>query len=299
MKVIAILPICWYSLLFYLGFYYLELDQQLLASFFEVGWENYKGPSLSSPENQYFGLWLFSTLVSAFLLRFAPFEETALNKILFRLNVLFFLSYLFLSVLDGDSSMYETKIWWISTSLIQVMGHSMLLVENPLTTYINNTLKYLFGVQALVYGGLLALGFYYLQWDAALVAEAAKLGPEHHEMVMVPEGRATKVPEMHYHLLLILTSLCTLGITILINDSAFNRWRSRSIFLLLSLILYSVVVYLNGYSYTMEQTKVFWMGGCSLVLLFFAFLAWTTKAPVSKFDTIYEDNVLDDFSRLH
>ncbi|MGH1335393.1 MAG: hypothetical protein ACRBFS_04635 [Aureispira sp.] len=296
LRIAAFLSIGWYGLLFFLGFHYLELDQQLLAVFFEEGWQNYNGPSLSSPENQYFGLWLFSTLGSAFVLHLLPSDKTALIKTLLLINISFLVSYLFLFLIDGDISMNESKIWWIITSVSQLVGHGMLAFEYDLTNYTNKTLKYIFLLQALTYGGLLSLGFYYLQWDAELVAESTELGWEHHENVMVPEGRAVKVPEMNYHLILILACILSFALLILTKNS--NQWRAALFFTLIGFTLYSAIVYFNGYSYTMQETKGWWIGGCSMVIALSSILFWQTKAPEPDFDPIHQDNLLDDLSGL-
>lgn len=295
-RMAAFLSVGWYGLLFFWGFYYLALDQELYEEFFRVGWENYEGLSLSYPENAYYSKWLYSTLVSFFILRFLPLEQSLFKTKLIIVNLLFCLSYLGLYFVDGDISIKEGKVWWIITSICQVVGHSMLIAEEMLKEHSQRFLKFIYSFQALLYLGFIGLGLYYWQWDLELVEEKENLGWQHHDKVMVPAGRAVKVPELNYHTILMVGAVLSLAMNALVGPS--NKWLSRLNVLLLLFTLYSGVVYFNGYSFTMQETMGWWISGCGWVAAIFAILAWQTKPATPDLEPLYEDNLLDDFSSL-
>lgn len=295
-RMAGLLSVGWYALLFYGGFYYLNLDQELYEEFFRVGWENYEGLSLSYAENSYYSYWLSSSLVSLFILRFFPLKQSLFKSKLIVVNLLFLLSYVALYFMDGDISIKESKIWWMITSISQIVGHSMLISEQVLKQHSQRFLKFIYSFQALLYLGFIGLGFYYWQWDLALLEEKENLGWQHHDNVMVPAGRAVKIPELNYHTILIVGAILSLAMNALVGPT--NKWLLRLNALLLLLLVYSGVVYFNGYSFTMQETMGWWISGCGLVAAIFALLTWQTKAPIPSWGSLYKDNLLDDFSSL-
>ena len=298
MKAIPIIHILWYSFLFYLGFYYLELDRQLLDTFFEVGWSNYNGPPLDSPENSYFSIWLGSSLLSVALLLLFVQRKAAHFVVYIRwMSALFAVVYFFLYWADGDANMKETKIWWTLTSIGQLLGNGLLLTGNHFIQHRDKYLRQFFLFQALFYAALIGVGFYYLYWDWELLDEVARMGNLHHDNVMLREGRASKVPELNYHSLLVVATVLSLALLALAHLDM--RWKSFLRNSLIGLLLYSFFIYLsNTYKYTMFGTMTFWLLGCGAVSAF-SFLLYKNIEVAPEIRTPnYRDDVLDDFSGL-
>lgn len=296
LKVFLLLSLAWYGYLLYLGFSYLEWDLELYQEFMRVGWDKYEGPSLATPENHYFGVWLLSTLVSTILVFAVPTEKNVMVLCFAAINFLLLISYIILQVADGDFSLQETQILWIVSALIELIGHGILLIEKPLTKRIRQQPSSLFLGYTLASFCLIGVGFYYWQWDIALVTEKARLGNIHHNNSMIPEGRAVKVPELQYHLMLAFTSLLALALVYLVQLRSKLLTVLKVLFFIL--LLYSMVVYANGYSFTMEETVGWWVGLCSVIGLLSGVLFWTTRKPVDDLGPVYEDDLLDDFSKF-
>ncbi|MFK7797540.1 MAG: hypothetical protein AB8E82_08810 [Aureispira sp.] len=296
MKAIPTLHILWYSFLFYLGFEYIALDRQLLNDFSEVGWNNYNGLPLDAPENQYFSLWLGSSILSMVMLLFVRREAAPFVVYVRWMTVFFGLVYLFLYWADGDPNIRETSLWWALTSASQVLGNVLLLFNNRFIRYKNDSLRKLFLLQALGYLVLVGVGLYYLYWDGQLAQEIERMGDLHHDNVMLGEGRGNKVPERNYHRLLIVTSI--LSLVLLYWTRVDNPWKLPLRFSLIGLFLYSFFIYAsNTYKYTMFGTLTFWMLGCGVVSAFSFLLHKNIKVEPEMLPPAYRDDVLDDFLR--
>lgn len=285
----------WYSCLLYLGFCYLEWNQASYENS-PIDWEYYAGVYLSTPEKRYFGLWVLSTAVSMFFLVRTSVEQSRRGVHLGLINFFLLFSYILLYAASEDFNLQETKIWWVISTLIQLIGHSILLVEQPLLKPINTYSSLLFLGYAAVFFCLLGLGFYYWQWDTALVAERLQEGEAHYYYTMVPEGGATKTPELHYHLMLAIASLFYLSLIHLLQWS--NNLLTTLKVACFFVLLYSVFVYVNGYAYTMGGTVGWWVGSCSFIGLLSGILFWKNRKTVGRGKALYRDNLLDDFSTL-
>ena len=282
----------WYGFLWYLGYYYLAWDNQLMREFFDVGWNNYEGPSLSSSENQYYGIWVLSGVVSIIALRGVFRKPTTFGIGLLSSNGFFTLIYVGLWLWDGDASMQETQVFWTVGCLLQLSLCGILLVEESLKQQLRGVLL----GQFLAYVFLIGLGVYYWQWDLQLLKEREMLGFEHHNEVMIPEGRSVKVPEMRYHFVLLLAATLSLLFSFLTATS--NKWWLSIRFAAMGLLLYASIVYFNGYTFEMAETRYWWMGWCGSLALLHLALFWKDNANSISSSVGYQSNVLDDLSHL-
>lgn len=78
MKVLYCLHGLLYAYLLYLGFFYLELDEQLRGEFDRVGWQNYDGLDLDYPENTYYAIWIGCSIISFFLARMVSESKSSI-----------------------------------------------------------------------------------------------------------------------------------------------------------------------------------------------------------------------------
>lgn len=289
LKYSNLIPMIGYSFILYIGFSFLSIDEAISEEFFRVGWENYEGLSLNYAEKSYYGIYVISVICSLFFLfKFGDFAKGFRAFFTF-FNLLLLLLYSSLYLFEG-ARLQEVKIVWITTSIAQVMWYFLLLIEPYVEQHRARLSKRLWLFQSVFFVALLGIGFYYWQWDLELVNEQRRMGNDHFNNVMIPNGRDTKIPEMTYHLLLVLASLVAISIGILSKNA--SKWLKVAQVVNVVLLLYSMLVYGNGYWLDMTETFYWWVSLCVLGALLAAILFWKTEYEQPRQSS---SDLLDDF----
>ena len=285
-------------LLYGLGFYFLQLDAELTAKFWEVGWQNYDGKDIDFPENTYYFAWMLACLWSLFLAQVQD-KDTMLVRAWKGISVLFFIGYLLCYFSDGGVSMKESLVGWHFTTAVQILFPILLYNYEHLSNNISFTQKQLFGLNALLYLALLGLGFYCLQWFykiEALIQEIRANGGsiyDNNGMYSSPDYD-NDIPCNTYHLILTFATLFSIFLTLLSQQKTrpLNTYKG----FLCVFFLYSIFVYINDGNPDMEETLFWWPTLCLLSFGLSAFIYWSTPNQIPKTN---ENDILDDLSNLH
>lgn len=275
-----------YGGMMYLGFYYMELDKVLMENFFEAGWENYNGPDIDSPENSYFGIWAVVSLMTTLFIWWryrAGRLMVKLEKVLGISSLLLLAVFIILYFQDGDASMKESKFFWVFASLLQIVLSVGICFYTSFSRSIDRVLKYLYGLNAVAYIAALALGYYFQQWDNAILAEIGSVGWDNYN------GIDKDVPENTYHLGLMLLSVASLIFSWW--DKEKNKFRLAFKGFSLLFFLYSAFVYVNDGNPDMTETAVWWNILSIIMIALSAYLFYITK---DKLPQQMNSDILDD-----
>lgn len=294
MKLLYILHAIFYAYLIHLGFYYLEVDAALWAEFDRVGWEQYSGPDLDSPENTYYSIWIFASLFTVFVAFIGKManEDSTIAPLVFLVATISLLGYGLLYAADGRFSIKETQVGWIFTGSVQILIGVGGLFNTFIAKMVNFGLKQLFFLNGIVYVFLFLLGRYFLDWDINILAEMDRLGDNY-------EGVHYDFPENTYHLILTGLTLVSLFLGAMLRDKDFVS--SMYKWILIVFFLYSIFVFINDGNPDMAETQYWWMGLTILTSVFSFLIARRLENTLPKREeeeTFYNDNILDDLSSL-
>ena len=279
-----------YAYMMYLGFYYLEVDSALVQNFLEVGWENYNGPDIDSPENSYYAIWVVVSLMTTLFIWWRYWMGRVmvkLEKILGISSLLLLAVFIILYFGDGDASIKESKFFWVFAALFQIVLSIGICFYTSFSRSIDRVLKYLYGLNAVAYVAALALGYYFQQWDNAILADIESVGWENYN------GIDKDVPENSYHLGLMLLNIASLLFSWWDNEK--NRVRLAFKGFSLVFFLYSAFVYINDGNPDMTETSVWWNILSMIMIALSAYLFYITK---DKLPQQVNPNILDDLSGL-
>ena len=293
MKLFYFLHAIFYGFLIYLGFSYLKLDAALWAEFIEVGWNNYEGPSLSSPENSYYLIGLLASFFTVFVVwgkrLIKNGDAIAISGLIF--STIAVIVYAGLYFLDGDASIKESQLVWIFISVIQILISGVAIFDTILAEMVKTSLKQLFLLNGILYLTLCGLGFYFLNWDNTILVEKERLGALY-------QGTDKDFPENTYHFILAVLNLISLILGMLVKDKKNISRIYKGI--LGVFFLYSLFVALNDGNPDMAETQSWWVSLTVLTSLisFVLFILIENKLPEQEEETFYDDNILDDLSSL-
>lgn len=132
-----------FATIWYLGFYFLKWDNQLLEDFFRVGWDKYEGLSLRYPENTYFKLFIAASAYS-FWVGVQTVQKYGVKRVGILLAIVGGCSFLFAGVswlADGDFSMKETTYFWQFFSAMNIILSVIAFAqkEKGEITYLNHS----------------------------------------------------------------------------------------------------------------------------------------------------------------
>jgi len=112
MKILLGLHIILLGAFIRLGFYLMEVKERLVEDFFEVGWENYEGPSLDVPSNIYSSVAMILTLYAIFIGRKLVKEAQNIGFLLILLGIVGFVFAMVMFFQDGATSVKESIFAW-------------------------------------------------------------------------------------------------------------------------------------------------------------------------------------------
>lgn len=294
MKLLYLLYALGYAYLIHLGFYYLEVDATLWAEFDRVGWEQYDGPDLDSPENTYYGIWIFASLFTIFVAFIGKMvdKDSTIAPLVFLVATVSLLGYGLLYVADGRFSLKETQAGWIFTGSVQILIGIGSVFNTFVSRMVHFGLKQLFFFNAIVYVLLFLLGQYFLNLDTSILAEMDRLGENY-------DGLHYDFPENTYHLILTVLTLVSLFLGGMLKDK--DLLNSMYKWTLIIFFLYSIFVFINDGNPDMTETQYWWMG-LTILTSIFSFLisrGLENKLPKREEEEVfYNDNILDDLSSL-
>lgn len=292
MKLLYLLHILFYSFLIYLGFYYIDLDAALWEEFSRVGWENYDGPSLKYPEDSYFSIAAFASVVTAVAWGKKFFENSDVIAVCgLCFSIMAAIVYISLYSLDGDASVKEAQFVWIFISVWQILIALGSNFNTILTRMVRTGLKQLFFLNGILYLIMCGLGFYFLNWDLVISAEQERLG-------VLYQGTDKDFPENTYHFTLVILSLISLILGMFVKKQKVTSRIYKGIVIIL--FLYSAIVTLNDGNLDMEETQSWWVYLTILtsIFSFILYMRIEDKLPEKEEEIFYDDNVLDDLSSL-
>jgi hypothetical protein len=293
MKLLYFLHALFYAYLVHLGFYYMELDEVLWVEFTRVGWENYEGADLDSPENSYYKIWLIASLFTAFTAWVVKTsnEDSVIAPWSFFVASISVIGYSVLLFEDGDISIKESQMSWVFIGSFQVLMGLGAVFSSFLRKVAKKGLKQLFFFNGVLYALALGLGFCFLSLDNEILAEKARLGELY-------EGLSRHFSENTYHFILAILTVGSLFLASMIKDKALiypiYKW------LLMFFFLYNIIVLVNGGGLNMRETQ-FWWASLTLITSVLSFLIsrrLENKLPEREAETFYHDNILDDLSSL-
>lgn len=113
--------------LFFLGKYFLEMDNAILMELALVGWDVYDGMDRDEPENIYHIILIFSTVISLLITMWTKDKTVVLSTYKGLLTV-FFLYAVFVYINDGNPNMKETFYWWGSLCVCSTIVSLILFI---------------------------------------------------------------------------------------------------------------------------------------------------------------------------
>ncbi|MFK7797541.1 MAG: hypothetical protein AB8E82_08815 [Aureispira sp.] len=263
LQLTSIVSAVWYSFLLYLGFYYLNLEQQLYEGFLDTFGMLPERSKEEHYEPTYFGLWVVSAASSTIRLYtfYTKSKDHAFLLVGYWMSLLFTAGAFLFFMVSEMLSMEDTKFWWLLGCLGQITIHGLIVLEQPLKQYPTSVAKYLFLLQALLYATLLASGYHYWKADLDSIIIISIIS-------------------------LIINKLTTLK----------NKGLLAVNIILMVWLLYSVIVYFDVI--ILVETKIWCFFNMGVLASLFALLFFQTGRPIRLAAPIREDEVLDDFSGL-
>lgn len=289
--------IFWYGLLLCLGFHLLEVQtgrSTILSNFWF-----FNGHFLANYNawGKYFAVWAISPLITGLIVLALSAPKTKWRKVHLLLCGFFTGLFVFLCWSSNFFQVHATRpywpmnrtltqahqIWWQLSGASLILSTLFLLLERRLIAHKASFIKFFFGLQALVYLGLLGVGFYY--WEIAYLTDR----PNFRLMSDVVAVNA-------YHNLLILSSFISFIIALLLTS--LGRWRAFFQLAAFALFSYSVFVHSDSIRLSMTNLAPFWITGCSLLVLCSVIIYRKNNKAIPLITTIHSDPLLDDLSNL-
>lgn len=199
-----------FSIMLYVGFYFMAMEERLWADFWEVGWANYKGTDVDYPSNTFHAIFILLFIVSLWTGWFLNSVEKTKKVVSFwTIAKVISLGFSIVAYLvDGDFSVRETVVVWVGVCGIQIAFAIIWLQQLNATADSLNINKTVWLVHTILYIAMLGVGLYCWNWDNQIKAERRVLGEAY-------QGVDKDLPENIYFLIMTIGGIVSILIELL------------------------------------------------------------------------------------